>query len=101
MTAVIYSGVALFFAGVFGQLLGQLTVVIAIIGLFGFAVTFLAMLVAQFYFRCPRCGGNLGVLMLNRPNFSMNRRVHFCPFCGGDLDEELVEEEAASANDRV
>jgi hypothetical protein len=52
---------------------------------------FMAAVIYQFYgFRCPLCGGNLGVALGHPGNvFTFGKKVRFCPFCSVDLDSEI------------
>jgi hypothetical protein len=54
----------------------------------GFLALFGGMLYQLFGFRCPRCGGRIG-LALNSYLFSVPSHFRFCPFCGISLDTPL------------
>jgi hypothetical protein len=54
-----------------------------------FFIPFVGAALAQvFFIRCPRCNGNIGLLMAQTmaPG-SLKTRVTNCPFCGVDFNE--------------
>jgi hypothetical protein len=94
-----YTGGGLFVSGAcLPAALGQPVAALVVVGLIGFAVAFALLMAAHlFAFRCPRCRGNIGPLIMQRGGLSVDQRLNFCPYCGSELDEEL--EELASSTD--
>lgn len=81
-------------------LLGTAAAIVAAWGAIGLApyyamlpgiVPFGLLLVYEYYFAfiCPRCGGNLGavVVQCSASLFRMDDRFKYCPFCGCQIDE--------------
>jgi hypothetical protein len=84
---VVYTGFAIFAGGI---VLG-----IAKIGaphpicLVGFVIVFVAMLLAYFILRCPRCHTNLGIFLVQSGHpFGLQKNFRYCPYCGVDIDSE-------------
>jgi hypothetical protein len=88
----IYAGFGLSLAGfLIGIVQGGQPV--AAIALPGFVVAFVVMVIAHFgALACPRCRGNLAVLVMQRGGLRVDPRVCFCPYCGVGLDAELPAE---------
>ncbi len=64
----------------------------------GIAVLVPVAILAQYHWlRCPRCRGNLGVLLTHEIWLPVDTKVQFCPFCGVDLHEELPQDTFADA----
>lgn len=90
------AGATLFIAGMVIGVVHSGPPILALV-LPGFALAFVAAMYAQFVaFRCGRCRGNLGPLVIPG-SWSVDRRVRFCPFCGIGLDEELTHTPTADA----
>jgi hypothetical protein len=87
-----YAGGGLFLIGLLiGAIPGQQPVLA--VSLPGFAVAFVFSMAAYFVcFRCQRCRGNLGPLLMQRGLLSVDPQVCFCPYCGGGLDQEMLME---------
>jgi hypothetical protein len=89
VSSLIYAGFGLFVIGlVIGEALGQGPILAVYLP--GFVIAFVTMLCAYSVgFRCPKCRCNLGVLVLQRGGFRVDKRLRFCPYCGTGLDDEL------------
>lgn len=49
-------------------------------------ISFAAALYLQWFIRCPRCHGNLGI-SLGQQILIGSPKPKYCPFCGASLDE--------------
>ena len=49
-----------------------------------------AVLVQVFFVRCPRCKGNLGLLLAQTMSpLTLTSKVSCCPYCGVEFSEEI------------
>ena len=72
--------------GVFG---GQYLSTTITAAFFGFLIVVIVIYIL-FFFRCPRCKGNLGYFAAHfGPLARMYKPIQFCPFCGTNLNERV------------
>lgn len=97
MMAIACVGIALFIAG---MALSTVTPWLALLGLAGFAVGFLANAYGwAFAFRCLVCRVSWGYLAMHSGAFFIDKKIRYCPFCGTDVDVEIETVQSQEAAD--
>ncbi len=55
--------------------------------LIGFPVFMFAIFYAHFGIKCPKCRGNIGILVMHLGSpFTSSKNIKYCPFCGVNID---------------
>ena len=63
---------------------------ILLIGLVGFFIGAVGVLLGLYGIKCPNCKGTLGYIFSHSGSFfTTSKKIRFCPYCNIDLDSNL------------